>query len=100
MVVEAANDVLTIEALAEKVVDVVLVDIRMPQTGGIELARHLETLEKSPTIIFVMAFDRHTVQAFELKVKAIDYLVRPVRAANLAAMLQKVRHSRSVAACC
>jgi two-component system response regulator AlgR len=92
---EAANGVQAIAALAEHAVDVVLVDIRMPQMDGIELARHLGTLEKSPAIIFVTAYDSYAVEAFELN--AIDYLVKPVRAARLAAALQKVRHSRAAA---
>jgi len=96
VVAEAANGILAIDALAANRVDVVLVDIRMPQMDGIELARHLGTLEKSPAIIFVTAYDSYAVEAFELN--AIDYLVKPVRAARLAAALQKVRHSRSVAA--
>jgi two-component system response regulator AlgR len=93
---EAANGVQAIAALAENAADVVLVDIRMPQMDGIELARHLGTLEKSPAIIFVTAYDSYAVQAFELN--AIDYLVKPVRAVRLAAALQKVRHNRTVAA--
>ncbi|MEI7613420.1 MAG: LytTR family DNA-binding domain-containing protein [Betaproteobacteria bacterium] len=89
---EAANGVLAIEALAASPVDVVLVDIRMPKMDGIELARHLGRLEKPPAIIFVTAYDSHALQAFELN--AIDYLVKPVRTARLAAALHKARQLR------
>ena len=86
---EAANGVLALEALEQRSVDVMLVDIRMPKMDGIELARHVAQLDKPPTIIFVTAYDSYAVQAFELN--AIDYLVKPVRAQRLSTALQKVR---------
>ncbi len=92
VVAEAGNGLQAVDAIAAHAVDVVLVDIRMPQMDGIELARHLAQLEHPPAIIFVTAFDGYAVQAFELN--AIDYLVKPVRAQRLAAALQKVKQSR------
>jgi two-component system response regulator AlgR len=92
VVAEAANGLLAVKAIAGHCVDVVLVDIRMPKMGGIELARHLAQLEHPPAVIFVTAYDSFAVQAFELN--AIDYLVKPVRAQRLAAALHKVRQSR------
>ena len=96
LVVEAANGVLALEAVEGRVLDVALIDIRMPKMDGIELARHLGQMESPPAIIFVTAFDSYAVQAFELN--AIDYLVKPVRAQRLAAALLKVRKSRPVVA--
>ena len=86
---EAANGVQALEALEQRSVDVMLVDIRMPKMDGIELARHVAHLDNPPTIIFVTAYDSYAVQAFELN--AIDYLVKPVRAQRLSTALQKVR---------
>lgn len=96
IVAEAANGMQAVEAIAGQGVDVALVDIRMPEMDGIELARHLARLDKPPAIIFVTAYDGYAVQAFELN--AIDYLVKPVRAERLAAALQKVRQSRPASA--
>ena len=95
VIAEAANGQLAVEALKERLPDVMLLDIRMPKMDGIELARHVSRLEKPPVIVFVTAYDNYAVQAFELN--AIDYLVKPVRAQRLAAALQKARHSRPVA---
>ena len=86
---EAANGVQALEALEQRSVDVMLVDIRMPKMDGIVLARHVSHLDNPPTIIFVTAYDSYAVQAFELN--AIDYLVKPVRAQRLSTALQKVR---------
>ena len=83
VIAEAANGQLAVEALKERLPDVMLLDIRMPKMDGIELARHVSRLEKPPVIVFVTAYDNYAVQAFELN--AIDYLVKPVRAQRLAA---------------
>ena len=91
VVAEAANGLLAIEAIEGRTVDAALIDIRMPKMDGIELARHLGRLQRPPAIIFVTAYDRYAVQAFELN--AIDYLVKPVRAQRLAAALHKVRQT-------
>jgi len=96
VVAEAANGLQAVTAIEGLAVDVVLVDIRMPDMDGIELARHLARIENPPAVIFVTAYDAYAVQAFELN--AIDYLVKPVRAQRLAAALQKVRERRPVVA--
>ena len=64
-----------------------LVDIHMPGMTGIELARHLQRLESPLAVVFVTAHDQYAVAAFELN--AVDYLLKPVRAARLAAALKK-----------
>jgi two-component system response regulator AlgR len=87
LVAAVANGRLAIEALKENVVDVMLVDIRMPEMDGVELARHVARLDLPPAIIFVTAYDSYAVRAFELN--AIDYLLKPVRAQRLAAALKK-----------
>ena len=66
--------------------DVVLLDIRMPEMDGIEVARHLTQLERGPAVIFTTAYDDYAVQAFEAQ--AVGYLVKPVRRERLAKALQ------------
>jgi len=69
--------------------DLLLLDIRMADMDGLELARHLLKLPQPPAVIFTTAYEKHAVDAFE--VHAIDYLLKPVRTARLLAALQKVR---------
>ena len=84
---EARNGLEAIERMPQSGAEVLLLDIQMPGMGGLEVARHLATLEKPPTVVFVTAHDRHAVEAFELN--ALDYLLKPVRAERLAAALKK-----------
>ena len=89
VVAEAANGRRALELLTTVPVDVVLVDIHMPEMSGMEFARHLLNMEKPPALIFVTAFDAHAIQAFE--VNALDYLLKPVRAARLQSALHKAQ---------
>jgi two-component system response regulator AlgR len=84
---EARHGLEALERVPVSGAQVLLVDIHMPGMGGLELARHLSGLEQPPAVVFVTAHDRHAVEAFELN--AIDYLLKPVRAARLAAALKK-----------
>jgi two-component system response regulator AlgR len=68
--------------------DIVLMDIQMPGMNGIELASHLAAQgAAAPAVIFVTAFDSYALKAFE--VHAVDYLMKPVRAARLADAIRR-----------
>jgi two-component system, LytTR family, response regulator len=60
-------------------------DIQMPGGSGFDLLTRLEHL---PRVIFTTAHDEHAVRAFE--VNALDYLLKPIDPARLAAALARV----------
>ncbi|MBF9238382.1 response regulator transcription factor [Hymenobacter sp. BT683] len=72
--------------LAAQRFDLLLLDIHMPGETGFEL---LASLEAAPPVVFTTAYDAHALRAFE--VNALDYLLKPVQEARLAAALEKVR---------
>jgi two-component system, LytTR family, response regulator AlgR len=84
---EAQNGMEALERLPSSSAQVLLLDIQMPGMGGLEVARHLAALPAGPAVVFVTAHDRHAVEAFELN--ALDYLMKPVRAARLADALRR-----------
>lgn len=85
---EAANAQIALDEIAARKPDIVLMDIQMPGMSGIELASHLgRQMEHPPVVIFVTAYDAYALKAFE--VHAIDYLLKPVRAARLADALRR-----------
>ena len=84
---EAPNGIEALERLPASGAQVLLLDIRMPGMDGLELARHLSALDNGPAVVFVTAHDKHAIEAFDLN--ALDYLLKPVRAARLAAALKK-----------
>lgn len=62
-----------IEALGP---DLVLLDLTMPETDGLTVARRLGGQENAPAVIFVTAHDEFAVEAFDLD--AVDYVLKPV----------------------
>ena len=87
---EAGNGREALELLESVSADLLLVDIRMPQMDGIELARHLSKLDRPPVIIFTTAYDAYAIKAFDLH--AIDYLLKPIR---LGRLFDALTHART-----
>ena len=86
---EAANGRAAIEMLPACEADVVLLDIRMPEIDGIEVAQHIQKLDEPPAVIFTTAYDAYALKAFE--VHAIDYLLKPIRLGRLFDALARAR---------
>ena len=84
---QAANGREAIRLSTELNPDIVLLDIRMPGLDGIETARHLNTLDEPPAVVFTTAYDEYAIDAFDAR--AIGYVLKPVRRAKLVAALEQ-----------
>ena len=91
---EARTGAEVLDIVGREKVDIVLLDIRMPEMDGMEAARHLAGMSQPPAIVFTTAFDTYAIKAFE--VNAIDYLLKPIRAERLLAALGKTRSGPNV----
>jgi len=89
---EAAGGREAIELLSREAADVVLLDIRMPEMDGIEVAQHLQRLEPAPAVVFATAYDDYAIRAFELH--AVDYLLKPIRLERLKEALVRAAPAR------
>ncbi|GAA3501554.1 LytTR family DNA-binding domain-containing protein [Streptomyces prasinosporus] len=76
-------------------VDVVFLDIQMPGLDGLDLARLLTGFARPPLVVFVTAHEDFAVQAFDLK--AVDYVLKPVRRERLAEAVRRAAELRSAA---
>ena len=80
------------EYLQREPVDLIFLDIKMPDISGIEF---LKSLNKKPMVIFTTAYTEHAITSFELD--AIDYLLKPfslprfIKACNKAYELHQLR---------
>jgi len=83
---EARNAEEALELAPKLAPDVLFLDIQMPGMTGFDL---LERLDDVPQVIFTTAYDAYALKAFE--VNALDYLLKPIAPARLAAALAKVR---------
>lgn len=81
--------------LQQEKIDLLFLDIKMPDISGIELLR---TLPTPPMVIFTTAYSEHAVQSFELD--AVDYLLKPfsqsrfLKACNKAFELYELKRHR------
>ncbi|MEQ5873457.1 response regulator transcription factor [uncultured Pseudoalteromonas sp.] len=72
--------------LAKSTIDVVFLDINMPELSGLEL---IQALANPPQIIIVSAYEEYAITGFELNVT--DYLLKPVSAKRVQQAINKVR---------
>jgi len=83
---EAANATDAKTLIYSKEVDLLFLDIHMPEKSGLQL---LEELTIVPEVVFTTAYDQHAVKAFELN--ALDYLVKPLRQERFQKTMGKVK---------
>lgn len=88
IVAEFGDGISAAEGLQAIAVDVVFLDVRMPQVDGFAMLQRLPAA-KRPGVVFVTAYSEHAVQAFDAR--AVDYLVKPVAQDRLHESLQRVR---------
>ncbi|MEI5676165.1 MULTISPECIES: LytR/AlgR family response regulator transcription factor [unclassified Nocardioides] len=83
----------TLRVLQETEVDALFLDVQMPGLSGLELAQVLARFKEPPPIVFVTAHEEHAVEAFELR--AVDYVLKPVRADRLAEAVRRIADGAS-----
>lgn len=85
-----------LEYLQKENIDLIFLDIKMPDISGIEF---FNSLSKKPLLIFTTAYSEHAITSFEMD--AIDYLLKPfslarfLKACNKAYELYNFRNSTS-----
>lgn len=93
-VVGEAADAPEAEALLGAIAyDVLFLDIQMPGTDGLELARRMAAGEReAPAVVFTTAYDEYAVDAFSAR--ALHYLLKPIDEARLAEVIGRLRQQR------
>jgi two-component system LytT family response regulator/two-component system response regulator LytT len=86
---QAADGVEALEVIEQRQPDMVMLDIQMPGLTGFEVARRLVDRGTESQLVFVTAFDRHAIDAFEIN--AVDYLLKPVESERLGLTVDRVR---------
>jgi len=86
VVAECANGFEAVRAVEEFAPDLLLLDVQMPGLSGFDV---LELIGREVAVVFVTAYDRHALRAFE--VHAVDFLLKPFPPERLAEALARVR---------
>jgi two-component system, LytTR family, response regulator len=90
-ILEAANGKAAVEIIGREALDLVFLDVQMPELDGLQV---IETVGAAamPLTVFVTAYDKHAIRAFEAN--ALDYLLKPFSDERCEAALAraKIRH--------
>lgn len=73
LVKQCKNSMEAIQALQENTIELMFLDIQMPDLTGIEF---LKTLHNKPVVIFTTAYQEYALEGYELDV--IDYMLKPI----------------------
>ncbi len=84
------NPKTAIDFLSSAQLDVIFLDIHMPELSGFEL---LNRLPSQPPVVFTTAYDQYALKAFE--VNSIDYLLKPIDSGKLERALNKLESRRN-----
>ncbi|MCW3120907.1 MAG: two component transcriptional regulator, LytTR family [Flavipsychrobacter sp.] len=85
LVAKCRNAMETLTVLRQNEVDVLFIDIQMPEISGLDFIR---SLTKRPAVVFTTAFPNYAIDGFE--VDAVDYLLKPISIERFLRAIDKV----------
>ena len=86
LVAECRNVFEAMDAMSNNDIDLLFIDINMPDISGMEFVK---SLREKPYIVFTTAYSEYAVEGFE--VQAVDYLLKPIGFTNLLKAANKVK---------
>lgn len=87
--IESGNGKDAVKRISGSAVDLVFLDVQMPEMNGFEVIEKIGA-DKMPFVIFVTAYDKYALPAFEIH--ALDYLLKPFNESRFAKALERARN--------
>jgi two-component system, NtrC family, response regulator AtoC len=95
----STSDPRTVPGLIERnPVDLVLLDVAMPQQNGIDLLKSLKSRDRSLPIIMITGYPSVESAVESMRYGALNFFVKPLKTAQLVAEIERLRSSRETAA--
>ncbi|WP_299317151.1 LytTR family DNA-binding domain-containing protein [uncultured Maribacter sp.] len=91
LVGEAENPLEALQLMKEHDVDVLFLDIQMPEIKGTDFAKMVDSNTK---IIFTTAYSQYALEGYELN--AVDYLLKPITFERFVTAVNKVKTNKAV----
>jgi two-component system LytT family response regulator len=88
IIAECANGIEVLQLIKEHLIDLMILDIEMPEANGFA-ALEIIPAEKLPCVIFITSHERFALRAFEFN--AVDYLLKPLNAERFEKALTRAR---------
>ncbi|SHK21936.1 LytR/AlgR family response regulator transcription factor [Tepidibacter formicigenes] len=85
---EFDNGVDVLKYIEENNVDIIFLDINMPNLDGVSLGKIISKFENKPKIVFITAYKEHAIEAFEIE--AFDYILKPYSEDRIVTTLKKL----------
>lgn len=93
LIEEAENKQQALEKVRGFQPDVIILDIKLPDSTGVEIAREILSEDFNPYIIFATAYSDYAVEAFKLN--AIDYIMKPFEYEDVKKAFEKIGNLKS-----
>jgi two-component system, LytTR family, response regulator len=90
---ECGTRVEAVAAIRDRQPDVVLLDIQLGRANAFDIVEDIG-VESMPLVVFVTAYDRHAVKAFE--VHALDYVLKPIDPERLREAIERAASTLSL----
>jgi len=95
-VVDAPDGRRALEIVRSRQLDLVLLDIRLPEMDGIEVLERIKALDDTVEVILVTAVKTVRTAVAAMKLGAFDYLTKPFEEAELLSLVRRALERRSL----
>src|SRR5947199_10854046 len=92
----AGDSVQAIARLRTSIVDLVLLDIRLPEMDGIEVLERIKTIDDGVEVILVTAVKTVRTAVAAMKLGAFDYLTKPFEEDELLQLVRRALEKRAL----
>lgn len=87
-----SNAIDALNYISHSDVDLIFVDVEMPEMNGLEFAKMLDTMDNPPQIVFITAYREYAVEAW--KTSASDYLLKPFSQEDIERAIDRAQKRR------
>jgi len=89
-IIECKNGQEALDILNNRIIDVMITDIRMPKIDGITLVKKIRNMENKPYIIVISGYDDFSYAVEMLRMGVRDYVLKPIEREKLTGLLMEI----------